>query len=255
MKIKDMNDMSKTKKNEAVLAICIQETEEDGSELNIGDYLLKEEIEFLHQAFIADTLVNILDLKSVDFRLFYAGLPKTEKSVNTILKYLKKKLKGRKARILEDELKISILPPERWGIKMEKVFCSCLDEGYKHILFIGSRTPTLKADMLKTALKLLKNSDAIFGPTVEGRYYLLGMTEKCHVKMSQFDWKSPTIYAEVANHFKEQGLTWSELELWYAVEHHEDLEYLIRDINQYRLEGDEISAKETEIVLDRYLNR
>ena len=247
--------MPNTKKNDAVLAICIQETQEDGSELNLGENLSQDEIEFLHQAFIADTLVNVLDLKSVDFRLFYAGLPKTEKSVNTILKYLKKKLKGRKARIIEKEIKAVVLPPDRWGVKMENVFCECLDEGYKHIIFIGSRTPTLKADMLKTALKLLKKSDAIFGPTVEGRYYLLGMTEKCHVKMSTFDWKSPTIYAEVANHFQDQGLSWSELELWYAVEHHEDLEYLIRDINQYRLEGDEISAKETELVLDRYLNR
>jgi len=247
--------MPKDKKNEAVLAICIQETEEDGSELKIGDNLSPDDIDFLHQAFVADTLVNVLDLKSVDFHLFYAGLPKTEKSVNTILKYLKSKFKGRKSRILNEELKLTALPPERWGVKMEQVFCNCLEDGYKHILFIGSRTPTLKSDMLKTALKLLKKSDAIFGPTVEGRYYLLGMTEKCHVPMSIFDWKSPTIYAEVANHFQQQGLSWSELELWYAVEHHEDLEYLIRDINQFRLEGDEVSARETEQVLSRILNR
>jgi glycosyltransferase A (GT-A) superfamily protein (DUF2064 family) len=123
------------------------------------------------------------------------------------------------------------------------------------VLFIGSRTPTLKASMLKTALKLLKKSDAVFGPTVEGRYYLIGMNRKCHVRMSLFDWKSPNIYSEVVEHFRTKGLSWSELELWYAVEHHEDLEYLVRDINQFRLEGDEISTKETELVLDRYLNR
>jgi len=247
--------MSTTRMNDTVLAICIQEVVEDGSELDIGNNLTPEEIDFLHQAFIADTIVNVLELPSVDLRLFYADSPKAEKSINTIIKYLGKRLKGKMAKMLSEDLKISVLPPERWGSKMEMVFCRCLDEGYKHVLFIGSRTPTLKANMLKTALKLLKKSDAVFGPTVEGRYYLLGMTEKCHVQMSSFDWKSPNIYSEVANHFREKGLTWSELDIWYAVEHLEDLEYLIRDINQYRLEGDEESTKETELVLDRILNR
>ena len=247
--------MSKSQTNDAVLAICIQEVMEDGSELNISEALSPEEIDFLHQAFIADTLVNVLDLRSVDFHLFYADLPKTKKAVNTIMNYLSRKLKGRKARILKEELKLTCLPPERWGIKMETSICRCLEDGYNHVLFIGSRTPTLKADMLKTALKLLKKSDAVFGPTVEGRYYLIGMTQQCHVKMSDFDWRSPNIYSEVANHFREKGLSWSELELWYAVEHHEDLEYLVRDINQYRLEGDEVSTKETELVLERLINR
>lgn len=247
--------MPNPKKNDAVLAICVQEVKEDGSELHISSTLTPDEIDFLHYAFIADTLVNVLDMRSVDFHLFYASLPKTEKAVNTIMKHLGRKLKGRKAKVFKDNLGLTPLPPERWGVKMEMVFSKCLNDGYKHVLFIGSRTPTLKATMLKTALKLLKKSDAVFGPTVEGRYYLLGMTQECHVKMSSFDWRSPNIYSEVANHFREKGLTWSELELWYAVEHPEDLEYLVRDINQYRLEGDEDSAKETELVLERFLNR
>ena len=39
------------------------------------------------------------------------------------------------------------------------------------------------------------------------------------------------------------------------MEHPEDLAYLVRDINQYRLEGDEISARETEMVLQRVAER
>nr|MBN2277910.1 DUF2064 domain-containing protein [candidate division Zixibacteria bacterium] len=247
--------MPKNNKNDAVLAICVQEVKEDGSELNIGNSISPTDLDFLHQAFLADTIVNALGLTNLDFHLFYADLPNTKKAVATILKYLGKRLKGKKARLLKEDLAVTSLPAERWGVKMESVFCRCLDNGYNHVLFIGSRTPTLKPSMLKTALKLLKKSDAVFGPTVEGRYYLLGMTNKCHVPMSSFDWKSPNIYSEVASYFREKGLSWSELELWYAVEHPEDVEYLVRDINQYRLEGDEESAKETELVLQRILNR
>ncbi|MCP4633408.1 MAG: hypothetical protein GY855_10825, partial [candidate division Zixibacteria bacterium] len=76
-----------------------------------------------------------------------------------------------------------------------------------------------------------------------------------HVQLSDHDWRSPNIYSEVVGCFREKGLTWSELELWYAVEHPEDLEYLVRDINQFRLEGDELSTRETEMVLKRVVER
>ncbi len=247
--------MPTSKKNRSALAICIQEVIEDGSEMNIGDNFNSEEIDFLHHAFIADTISNVLELPLIDLHLFYADLPNTKKAVDTIIKYLSGKLKGRNAKVLSNGLNIIALPPERWGIKMDKIFQHCFSDGYQHVLFIGSRTPTLKAKMLMLALKLLKKSDAIFGPTVEGRYYLLGMSEKCHVDLSAFDWRSPNIYSEVAAHFQEKGLSWTELELWYAIEHNEDLEYLVRDINQYRLEGDELCARETEKVLERILNK
>ena len=247
--------MPSNQKNDTVLAICIQEISEDGSELNIGDNFSIEDVRFLHQAFIADTLVNTLGMKSVDICLFYGDFPDTRKSVTTILDYLRKKLKGKKATSLNNGLKITSLPAERWGLKMERVFKKCFEDGYKHVIFIGSRTPTLKDGALSRAIKLLKNSDAIFGPTVEGRYYLIGMSGEYHVELSEFDWRSPNIYSEVAEFLKEKGLSWAELELWYAVEHPEDLEYLVRDINQFRLEGDELSARETEMVLKRLVER
>jgi glycosyltransferase A (GT-A) superfamily protein (DUF2064 family) len=247
--------MPTKKKNQSVLALCVQEVIEDGSELNIGDNFNSEEIDYLHHAFIADTINNIFDLPSVDFRLFYSDTPKTVKSIETITNYLSGKFKGKKAKLLSNGLSLSPLPAERWGLKMQTIFSQCFEDSYKHVLFIGSRTPTLKASMLKLALKLLKKSDAVFGPTIEGRYYLIGMTDKCHVDLSSFNWKSPNIFFEVSNHLREKDLSWSEMELWYAVEHNEDLEYLVRDINQFRLEGDETSARETEMVLGRILNR
>jgi len=247
--------MTNKKTNDTVLAICIQEIKEDGSELRIQDILKKEEVEFLHQAFIADTIVNIAEMPSIDFHLFYGDSPKTIKAVETIIKYLEDKLTGNKAKAIKERLKISKLKKERWGLKIEHIFKQCFEEGYKHVLLIGSRTPTLKSDRLKLALKLLKKSDAVFGPTVEGRYYLVGLSGKYHFNLSDYDWTSPTIYSEVANRFHDMGLTWSELEIWYAVENYDALEFLVRDINQYRFEGDEISARETEMVLGRILNR
>ncbi len=106
--------------------------------------------------------------------------------------------------------------------------------------------------MMRAALRMLEDSDAVFGPTPDGRYYTIGMSGSYHIKLSDFDWKSPTFYSEVASAFTGQ-LSWSELEIWYAVESPEELDLLARDINQYRFEQDDESARETELVMERLI--
>ena len=85
-----------TRKNKSALIICIQETREDGSSMDVGSNLTEEDITFLHQAFIADSINNALSLPRVDIKLFYSPNPQTQKSIKTILEYLKGRLKGRK---------------------------------------------------------------------------------------------------------------------------------------------------------------
>jgi glycosyltransferase A (GT-A) superfamily protein (DUF2064 family) len=102
---------------------------------------------------------------------------------------------------------------------------------------------------------MLKQSDAVFGPTVDGRYYTIGMSGSYQIALSEFQWASPRIYSEVADAFTARGLSWSEQEIWYTVEAPEDIDTMARDINQYRFEGDDETAKETEIVLERILSK
>ena len=81
------------------------------------------------------------------------------------------------------------------------------------------------------------------------------MSGSYKINLSEFDWKSPKIYSEVAEAFSEKGLAWSELEIWYCVETSDDLEMMILDINQFRFEGDELTAHETEKVMERILTK
>lgn len=39
----------------------------------------------------------------------------------------------------------------------------------------------------------------------------------------------------------------------YAVDTSEELEVMVRDINQFRFEGDDSTARETEIIMERIL--
>jgi len=248
--------MAEKGKNNVALIICIQEVKEDGSSMHLGNQLSEEDVSYLHQAFIADSIINALMLSKVDIKLFYSPKPMTRKSVETILKYIKGRLKGRKRTAFESgRIEVAELGPGRWGEKMDESFRRCFDQGYSKVLFIGSRTPTLTHDMISGAIKILNKKDVVFGPTVEGRYYMIGFAEDYHISLAEFDWKAANIYSQVSAHIDGRSLSWEETEIWYAVEHPEDVEYLARDINHFRLTGDEETARETEKVLERILSR
>jgi hypothetical protein len=248
--------MTDKAKHNIALIICIQEISEDGSSMNLGNQLSEEDVSYLHQAFIADSVMNALMLSKVDIKLFYSPKPKTRKSVDTILKYIKGRLKGRKRTAFENgRIEVAELGAGRWGIKMDESFRRCFDQGYSKVLFVGSRTPTLTHNMISSAIKILGKKDVVFGPTVEGRYYMIGFAHDYHIALADFNWKESNIYSQVATHIEDKGLSWEETEIWYAVEHPEDVEYLARDINHFRLTGDEETARETEKVLERILSR
>jgi glycosyltransferase A (GT-A) superfamily protein (DUF2064 family) len=245
--------MPPKKKNDSVIAICIQEPFEDGSSMEFGPAIQGDELRYLHQAFITDTINNALEVNKADVRLYYIDQPERLRLVQIITDYITGKLKGKKVEDFRNRFSDYKMEKERWGLRIEKVFLDCFKAGYKNVLLIGSRTPTITSQKMKTAIKMLKASDVVFGPTPEGRYYIIGKSGSYKIKLADFDWKSPSIYSEVVEAFTKNGLKWSELEIWYAVETPEELEMMARDINQYRFEGDEKTAHETEIVMERIL--
>lgn len=246
--------MSPKKKNETVIAVCIQEPLEDGSTMDFG-LIQGDNLRFLHQAFITDTLMSASTIQEADVRLYYVDIPERKKLVKIVTEYIGKQTKGIDDGFLKNRFEKVKLEKERWGIRVEKIFEDCFKQGYKNVLVIGSRTPTVTTDMMLMAVKLLSQSDAVFGPTPEGRYYAIGMSGKAHIKLSEFDWKLPTIYHDVSDALDAKGLKWSELEIWYCVEQPEELEMAIRDINQFRFQDDETTAHETEKALERILSK
>lgn len=244
----------KTDTPKTVIAVLVQETTEDGSNLRLGDQFDARQISLLSQAFTADTLASALSAPDTSVRLFYGDDPETVSSVNRIVTYLKNRLEKERGESFDQRFDAIELPANRWGIKMEEAMKHCFSEGFERVIFMGSRSPTVTVALILQAIHELDDHDAVFGPTVEGRYYLLGMKGKYHSQLSDFDWTRPSIYSDVSGALTEAGLQWSELPMWYVVEHPEDLEYLVRDINQMRIEGDETTAFETERALSKMLS-
>lgn len=239
--------MSPKKKHESVVAICLQEPNEDGSSMALG-VIHGEDLSILHEAFILDTVGNALGVDNLDVRLYHNDLAEQRHAAKRAIE-----VAAGKGKVENTRLTVHERARERWGVRIESVFKDCFDAGYKHVLVIGSRTPTITSPMMTTALRMLRESDAVFGPTPEGRYYVIGMSDSPRINLSEFDWTSAHIYSDVAHAFTKKKLSWSELEIWYVVESADDLDIMARDINQYRFEGDDETARYTEEIMERLI--
>ena len=246
--------MANKKKNKSVIAICIQEPVEDGTHMDLGA-IKGDDLRFLHQAFITDTVLNALKVPAADVRLYYIDEAERKRLVKIVSEYITEKAGRGKAAAIKERFSLHPMPRDHWGVRIQRAFRECFDAGYQNVIAVGSRTPTYTAKMIQATLRMLEKSDAVFGPTPEGRYYTIGMSGACHINLAEFEWKSPKIYSEVANAFTDKGLSWSELEIWYAIESSDELELMARDINQYRFEGDETTARETELVMERFISK
>ena len=214
-----------------------------------------DDLQSLHQGFVTDTINQALAVDGADTRLYAVDERERQKFVKAILTFLEKSSNGKMATAYKTHFSEYRMAADRWGKRIETVFADCFRDGYEEVLLIGSRTPTITSNMMTRALRMLKESDAVFGPTPEGRYYVIGMRGGPQIRLSDFDWKSASIYSEVAEAFAAKGLAWSELEIWYAVESQAELEIMVRDINQFRFENDEVTARETELVMERLLSK
>ncbi len=108
--------------------------------------------------------------------MYHIDLADRKRLIKIVTEYLSGKLNGKRGEALKDRFETIELANHSWSERMDLVFRDCFQQGYKHVLLLGSRTPTITAKMMKTALKMLNESDAVFGPTPEGRYYSLGMS-------------------------------------------------------------------------------
>ncbi len=73
-----------------------------------------------------------------------------------------------------------------------------LDAGFRRfhqanapVLAIGSDCLEIDADLIRQAIDRLRNSDAVFGPTGDGGYYLVGMARYLNGFFDDIRWSSP----------------------------------------------------------------
>lgn len=72
------------------------------------------------------------------------------------------------------------------GQRMANAIRETIDRGFKKIILIGSDLPHLRKSYIDAAIRMLSDTDVVFGPATDGGYYLVG------VNAATFD---PSIFA------------------------------------------------------------
>lgn len=196
----------------------------------------------LAAAFLRDTLQTVSLLEDVTIRVAYAPRSSGPKFSDFMQEFGLGKPHGlmrQRGRAL--------------GARLESAIGEAFDAGSKRVVAIGMDSPSLPLDSIRAGFQYLHDHDCVLGPTLDGGYYLIGLSRPCPDLFRGIEWACGSVYRQTIEIVQRLGLSYRELPVWYDVDTAEDLEFLVRDINQFRLAGDEERAQHTESVLANIL--
>lgn len=109
------------------------------------------------------------------------------------------------------------------GERMKNAFKKGFDDGYNRIVLIGSDLPDISSTQIESGLKALKNDKVVFGPALDGGYYLIGLSEFKPCVFENKPWSDSLLLEVTLNELKQNNISFSLLEPLNDIDTIEDL--------------------------------
>lgn len=177
---------------------------------SIGDQAAAER----YEAMLQDVIESVGQLTGVEVNLYWS----CEKEA---LPRLAERYQCRSRRQSEGDL------GQRMQAACEEMFAG----GCGHCCIIGSDAPDLPLSYIRRAFQLLETgqSDAVFGPSRDGGYYLLGLRRVHPALFTDIAWSSAVVLEQSLVAARKAGLATALLPEWQDIDTVDDLkEYLQR---------------------------
>lgn len=113
---------------------------------------------------------------------------------------------------------------ENLGERMKNAFIKGFEDGYEKIVLIGSDLPDIKATHIENGLFALKEKDTVFGPAIDGGYYLIGMTKLHDSVFNNKPWSQSNLLKVTLEELKQNDISFGMLEPLNDIDTFEDLE-------------------------------
>lgn len=152
-------------------------------------YFSPVECASLHENFLKDIAQ---ECEKVNADIFVCYTPQKGKA------YLKK--------IFNNAMEYFPQTGEGLGERMYQAIAYVLGKGYDSCVLIGTDIPELKASDLEYALRLLDVNDVVFGPTVDGGYYLVGMKRPVREVFEKKTYGTGNVLDQTVTPLREMGL-------------------------------------------------
>ena len=96
---------------------------------------------------------------------------------------------------------------ENLGMRMQEAFRQAFAAGFERAVIIGSDCPGRSAGLLRRAYDLLEETRVVIGPSQDGGYYLLGMSEYYPGLFEQKEWSTASVCAETQRQLRKQNIS------------------------------------------------
>ncbi|MBI4444619.1 MAG: TIGR04282 family arsenosugar biosynthesis glycosyltransferase [Acidobacteria bacterium] len=114
---------------------------------------------------------------------------------------------------------------ERLCNGLEQMLQTC-----RPVILLGSDSPTLPLNYLRKAIRILRQSPVVLGPTEDGGYYLLGLQDFRVDLFQAIAWGTSAVLQQTLQNLRGQNPVL--LPIWYDVDVPDDLTRLKRDLSR-----------------------
>lgn len=113
---------------------------------------------------------------------------------------------------------------ENLGKRMKNAFIKGFEDGYEKIVLIGSDLPDINSSYIENGLQNLKTNNVVFGPAIDGGYYLIGMTKVHDFIFDNKPWSQSNLLTVTLEELKQNNISFDLLEPLNDIDTFEDLE-------------------------------
>lgn len=109
------------------------------------------------------------------------------------------------------------------GERMKNAFKKGFNNGYKHIVLIGTDLPDITTNHLQQSFNHLKKHSVVLGPAQDGGYYLIGLTKMHNFIFDNKPWSKSNLLESTINELKNNKITFTTLNTLNDIDTFEDL--------------------------------
>ncbi len=141
------------------------------------------------------------------------------------------------------------------GDRMAGAFAWGFAQGATRAVLIGSDSPSLPPGLMAEAFERLRTRELVIGPSVDGGYYLIGMSRPLPEVFRGVAWSSARVLEETLDRAEGAGVRPSLLQPWYDVDTPEELNFLLAHVRGEGMSGGAADAPETVKAMEKIMKR
>ncbi len=176
----------------------------------------------LYKAFIIDIVTSLKKLKGQDLTIAYTPDSSHDTSFHGLV--------GRSIPLFSQR-------GDTLGERLKNAFQDSFCKETKRVIIIGTDSPTLPVSYIKEAFHALRDVPIVIGPTFDGGYYLIGLSEFTGEIFDDIEWGSAYVFSQTITRIKELNKQLYVLPPWYDIDTPSDLSFLRTHLLSMKLCG------------------